>query len=105
MTAYNTLLKIYSYTWGDQVYMYGLEVIPSKADYGYTRGVFGNSNGDPNDDIVFRSNTNIASDSFLEGFKCVEKKEKKKLNLFFIFMGLGCIKRIEIRKKRCFKLT
>ena len=51
------------------MYMYGLEVIPSKGDYGFTSGVFGNSNGDPEDDIVFRPNTNIASDSFLEGFK------------------------------------
>ena len=49
--------------------MYGLEVIPSKADYGFTKGVFGTSNGNPDDDIVFRPNTNIASDSFLEGFK------------------------------------
>ncbi len=49
--------------------MYGFEIVPSKADYGYTRGIFGNSNGNPNDDIVFRSGTNIASDSFLEGFK------------------------------------
>ena len=49
--------------------MYGLEVIPSKADYGFTKGVFGNSNGNPDDDIVFRPNMNIASDSFLEGFK------------------------------------
>ena len=54
--------------------MYGLEVIPSKADYGYTSGVFGNSNGNPEDDIdlnlslpvfVFR----YATDAFLEKFK------------------------------------
>ncbi len=68
-TSFNTILKIYSYTWNDRMYMYGLEVIPSKGDYGLTSGVFGNSNGDPEDDIVFRPNTNIASDSFLEGFK------------------------------------
>ncbi len=49
--------------------MYGLEVIPSKADYGQTSGVFGNSNGDQSDDIIFRPNTNIASDAFLEKFK------------------------------------
>jgi hypothetical protein len=49
--------------------MYGLEVIPSKADYGFTSGIFGNSNGNPEDDIVFIPNTNIASDSFLEQFK------------------------------------
>ncbi len=53
--------------------MYGLEVIPSKADYGYTSGVFGNSNGDPNDDIEFNSNPLFiypyASDAFLEKFK------------------------------------
>ena len=53
--------------------MYGLEVVPSKADYGYTRGVFGNSNGDPEDDIEFNSNPTFvypyASDAFLEKYK------------------------------------
>jgi hypothetical protein len=44
-------------------------ILASKADYGYTTGVFGNSNGNPYDDVVFRSGTNIADDSFLEGFK------------------------------------
>ena len=67
-TSYNTLLKVYSYTWYYQLYMYGLEVVPSKADYGYTSGVFGNSNGDPEDDIEFNSNPTFvypyASDAF-----------------------------------------
>jgi hypothetical protein len=53
--------------------MYGLEVIPSKADYGYTSGVFGNSNGDAEDDIDYNSNSQFiyryASDEFLEKFK------------------------------------
>jgi hypothetical protein len=49
--------------------MYGFEVIPSKADYGYTRGVFGNSNGDPEDDIVFDETNYYASEAFLEKFK------------------------------------
>ena len=53
--------------------MYGLEVVPSKADYGSTSGVFGNSNGDSEDDIEFNSNPTFiypyASDSFLEQFK------------------------------------
>ncbi len=53
--------------------MYGLEVIPSKADYGYTSGVFGNSNGNPEDDIEFNSNPLFvypyASDAYLEKFK------------------------------------
>ena len=86
MTAYNTRLQIYQYIWAYQVYMDGFAVIPSKADYGHTKGVFGNSNGDPFDDIVFRSNTNIASDSFLEEFKCVKEKEKKKLTLLFLWV-------------------
>jgi hypothetical protein len=66
-------LKVRSYTWSDQLYMYGLEVIPSKADYGYTSGVFGNSNGNPDDDIEFNSYPvfvyRYASDAFLEKFK------------------------------------
>ena len=53
--------------------MNGLDVIPSKADYGYTSGVFGNSNGDAEDDIEFNSNPIFvfpyASDAFLEKFK------------------------------------
>jgi hypothetical protein len=49
--------------------MYGLEVIPSKADYGYTSGVFGNSNGVANDDIVFDDSNYFASEAFLEKFK------------------------------------
>jgi hypothetical protein len=49
--------------------MWGLEIIPSKADYGYTTGVFGNSNGDPNDDVVFDANGYFASDTYLEKFK------------------------------------
>jgi hypothetical protein len=54
--------------------MYGLEVVPSKADYGFTSGVFGNSNGDPNDnDMEYDSRPTFiypyASDAFLEKFK------------------------------------
>jgi hypothetical protein len=53
--------------------MHGLEVIPSKADYGFTSGVFGNSNGNPDDDIEFNLNPVFvypyASDAFLEKFK------------------------------------
>jgi len=77
VTSFNTILKVYSYTWSNQLYMYGLEVIPSKADYGFTSGVFGNSNGNATDDIVFRPNTNIASDSFLEQFKLALKSKFK----------------------------
>ena len=72
-TSYNTILKVYSYTWSNQLYMYGLEVVPSKADYGSTSGVFGNSNGNSEDDIELNSNPIFiypyASDSFLEQFK------------------------------------
>jgi hypothetical protein len=53
--------------------MSGLDITPSKADYGFTTGVFGNSNGDPNDDIVFDSNGYFASDTYLEKFKLVIK--------------------------------
>jgi hypothetical protein len=69
VTSFNTLLKVHAYTWNNQFYMYGFEVIPSKADYGYTSGVFGNSNGDPEDDIVFDDSKYFASEAFLEKFK------------------------------------
>ncbi len=66
-------MKVNSYTSYNSLNMYSLEVIPSKADYGYTSGVFGNSNGDPNDDIEYNSNPVFiypyASDAFLEKFK------------------------------------
>ena len=66
-------MKVNSYTSYNSLYMHSLEVTPSKADYGYTSGVFGNSNGDPNDDIEYNSNPVFiypyASDEFLEKFK------------------------------------
>ena len=52
--------------------MWGLEIIPSKADYGMTSGANGNSNGDPNDDLIYLRNTNTAAvslDEYLESFK------------------------------------
>lgn len=66
------MLRIYSYTWNYQLYMYGLEIIPSKGDYNHTSGIFGNSNGDSSDDLVYlRNTTSVANslDEFFESFK------------------------------------
>ena len=52
--------------------MFGLDIIPSKADYGKTSGAYGNSNGNPDDDLVYLRNTNIEANSleqYLESFK------------------------------------
>jgi hypothetical protein len=76
--------------------MQGLEVIPSKADYGYTSGVFGNSNGNANDDIIFDSNGYYVSDAFLEKYKYVKKRmlsskylSKKKLLKYLLKLKLS----------------
>ena len=60
--------------------MYGFEVVPSKGDYNQTTGIFGNSNGNPTDDLVFTRNTaKVAKnlEEFFESFKFVYLKKKK----------------------------
>ena len=71
-TSYQTLLRINSYIYDNQIYMWGLEIIPSKADYNSTNGIFGNSNGNSNDDLQFIRNTNTTAvnlEEFFESFK------------------------------------
>ena len=71
-TSYQTVLRLNSYIYDNQIYMWGLEVIPSKADYNSTNGIFGNSNGNSNDDLKFIRNTNTTAvnmEEFFESFK------------------------------------
>lgn len=52
--------------------MYGFEIVPSKADYKSTNGIFGNSNGIYTDDLKYLRNTNNVArnmDEFFESFK------------------------------------
>jgi hypothetical protein len=46
-------------------------IIPSKLDSGKVNGLFGNYNGDPNDDFQIKRNGNSASsqDDFFNSFK------------------------------------
>jgi hypothetical protein len=63
--------------------MHGLEIVPSKGDYNQTTGIFGNSNGNKTDDLVFTRNTaKVANnlEEFFESFKFVYLKK----NLLFI---------------------
>ena len=59
--------------------MYGLEIVPSKGDYNQTTGIFGNSNGNSTDDLVFtRNSAKVANnlEEFFESFKFVYSKKK-----------------------------
>ena len=60
--------------------MYGFEIVPSKGDYNQTTGIFGNSNGNSADDLVFARNTaKVAKnlEEFFESFKFVYLKKEK----------------------------
>ena len=54
------------------VYIYGFELIPSKADYNKTNGIFGNWNDNEEDDLKYlRNSLTIAEnrEAFFESFK------------------------------------
>lgn len=58
--------------------MYGFEIVPSKGDYNQTTGIFGNSNEDSTDDLVFTRNTAKRAknlEEFFESFKFVHLKK------------------------------
>jgi hypothetical protein len=54
--------------WENNFYMYGFQIIPSKADYNQLNGIFGNFNEDSSDDIKYIRNTNIPANSEIEFF-------------------------------------
>jgi hypothetical protein len=59
--------------------MYGLEIIPSKADYNSTNGIFGNSNGNSNDDLRYLRSTNTLAlniEEFYESYNALSKSNK-----------------------------
>lgn len=62
------MLRIYCYMWSNYFYMYGFQIIPSKADYNQLNGIFGNYNGNSSDDIKFLRNTNTVANSDIEFF-------------------------------------
>jgi hypothetical protein len=72
ITNYGTTLKISAYSWWFYVYIYGFEIIPSKADFRKTNGIFGSWNDDQTDDLKYlRNSFTIAAneDAVFDSFK------------------------------------
>ena len=63
--------------------MYGLEIVPSKGDYNHTTGIFGNSNGNSTDDLVFTRNTAKVAKNLEEFFESFKFVYLKKIYLLF----------------------
>jgi hypothetical protein len=62
------MLRVYCYMWADNFYMYGFQIIPSKADFNQLNGIFGNYNGDSSDDVKYLRNTNTNANNDIEFF-------------------------------------
>lgn len=71
-TGFGHLIKLNVWSWGDTTYWWGFEIVPSKADFGKSTGLFGNFDGNYYDDLIYlRDGKTIASslDAYLDSFK------------------------------------